>query len=260
MSRPSSALPLVMHLTDVNNPHGDTKAQAGLSEMVDYPPATLADAINLRPVDKYLTLRTFVAALQALEKQVTVTGPSQLIVSTPGTYTITNFRPYLKYVLAPRSGTLTRSGAVLTYTPNTVGLYGFTVNKVDTPVTVIAAPPPPPSPPLPPAPQKPTITFPVDGSTLSAPFTFTADPFVGSTYTAAHGHTHWIVTGGPAGWSVPNAFKGDVDNVNLTSLAATAADLPPGTYSAMVMYGEGSGPGGGGEHSPYSDPISFTVV
>lgn len=53
---PNPSLPIVMHLTDSNNPHTVTKAQVGLSDVVNLPLASPDDIANKAPVDKYITL------------------------------------------------------------------------------------------------------------------------------------------------------------------------------------------------------------
>ena len=91
-------------------------------------------------------------------------------------------------------------------------------------------------------------------------FTIQMAPFSSSTYSATHGHTHWMMTGGPSGWAAPAVVQGGVDNVNLLTVPIAAGDLPPGTYKISAQVAEGTGPSGGGEHSDYSLPIEFTVV
>jgi hypothetical protein len=96
--------------------------------------------------------------------------------------------------------------------------------------------------------------------TAGTAFVIKMAPFSSPTYTAIHGHSHWLITGGPAGWTAPTICNGGVDNVNLTTVPIGATDLPPGNYQVSVQVAEGTGPSGGGEHSDYSDPIAFTVV
>lgn len=56
---------VIKHLTDMNNPHGVTKAQVGLPDVVNLPVATDAEVAALAEVNKYVTLKQVVAILRA---------------------------------------------------------------------------------------------------------------------------------------------------------------------------------------------------
>ena len=59
----------------------------------------------------------------------TVSGPTSLEANKVGTYTITNFDSTRNYTVTAGSGTVSRSGATITYTaPSSTGMYGFTVD------------------------------------------------------------------------------------------------------------------------------------
>ena len=78
---------------------------------------------------------------------VNITGPTQLNENQVGTYTITNYNSSTNYNVTPIQGTVSISGATITYTApagngiNTITA-GFTVNGVTVPVTIVAPPTP----------------------------------------------------------------------------------------------------------------------
>lgn len=272
---------LVTHLADHNNPHLVNKLQVGLGNVANYPIATDAEVAALTPVYKYVTLK------QLIDLVKTVATPPPMNNTATGNLVITNGG----MDVSGTSGVITVGDAL---TANTSGIadvdglgafnYIWSVNGIKvgsnastytttasdigyqikcdvdfidalgnseaktatTQAQVTAAAP---------KPAKPTITSPVNNAVISMPFTFTSSAFVGSSALGVHGHSHWAIAG-----SSGALFGGAVDNVNLTSIAATAADLPPGTYSITVQYGEGAGVGGGGQHSDVSDPVTFTVT
>jgi len=57
---PNPNLPIIRHLTDVENPHQVTKAQVGLSDVLNYPVATDQEVTDRTEVDKYVTLRQLI--------------------------------------------------------------------------------------------------------------------------------------------------------------------------------------------------------
>lgn len=127
----------VQHFIDVSNPHKVTKSQIALSDMVDYPPLTLVEAKDLKPVDKYLTSVTLAEIVTTLEKKVTVAGPTSLKVNAVGTFTITNYLSFLKYITTTIGGKATvKNNTVVYKAPSVAGLYGFKINGIDVNVTV----------------------------------------------------------------------------------------------------------------------------
>lgn len=93
----------------------------------------------------------------------TINGPTSLSISQVQTYTITNFSDFLIYNITAITGTVSRSGSVITYTaPGTEGAGGFIINGRVINITILGT-----------KPAAPTITTPVfdatnTGTTLSA--------------------------------------------------------------------------------------------
>lgn len=276
---------LSTHVANHNNPHLVNKLQVGLGNVANYPIATDAEVAALTPVYKYITLKQLVALMN------TVATPPPVNNTATGTLVIRN----AGNDVSGAAGVIT-VGDVLTLDSSAVadidGLgvftYTWSVNNIKvgsnantytttstdvgyqvkceisftddlgnaeslsatTQSQVTAAAP---------KPAKPFILTPTAGQTISMPFTITSSPFVGSSQLGVHGHSHWLITG-PGGWTASGLIYGGVDNVNLTGLPVTSTELPPGTYSVSVQYGEGASAGGGGQHSDYSDPVTFTVV
>lgn len=127
----------VEHFIDVKNPHHVTKAQVGLPDIVDYPPATLVEARDLATVDKYITSITLNEVVLSLAKKVTVTGPTTLATNAVGSFTIINYYSFVKYDVTSIGGKATVKGNKVIYkAPGITGLYGFTINGVKVNVTI----------------------------------------------------------------------------------------------------------------------------
>lgn len=62
--------------------------------------------------------------------RVTLTGPAlgTIYATIPQTFTITNYDVLTTYTLSTTNGTVTRSGATITYTPSSAGPGGFVIN------------------------------------------------------------------------------------------------------------------------------------
>lgn len=125
----------LQHEIDLNNPHHVIKDQIGLPDLVNYPPATLAEARTFKKVDKYATMAAVMEFLNAFNKQVAISGPSTITVGTPATFTIINYRSYMTYKLEVTGGTATIVGNTITLTPSSPStMISFSINGTTVPV------------------------------------------------------------------------------------------------------------------------------
>lgn len=114
----------------------------------------------------------------------TVNGPSSLTVNQVQAYTITNYSSFKVYTITAISGTVSVSGATVTYTaPATEQPGGFIINGRKINITIIGV-----------KPATPTITFPTFNATgITTTPTITTSAFAMTTGSDTHSASDWQV-------------------------------------------------------------------
>lgn len=114
----------------------------------------------------------------------TISGPTSLTINQVQTYTITNFSDFTIYNLTAIGGTVSRSGATITYTaPGTEGVSGFTINGRTISITILGT-----------KPAAPTITSPVfDAVSTGTVISATASAFAMVTGSDTHIASDWQI-------------------------------------------------------------------
>lgn len=173
----------------------------------------------------------------------TIRGPNTATVGSSVQFTITNYSPFQSYAISADSGTVTRSGNIITYiAPTGGGVHSFKVNNREYFVTVSGA-----------MVNKPIILTPIDNAVNQGPdVTVTSSAFgvIGTSDT--HLGTDWQVADeitftNPLSLSVVN------DQVNKTSWTFQAPD-PSSVYFIRCRH-KGTAIG----YSGWSDPIRITT-
>lgn len=204
--------------------------------------ATIGVAGGIVPLDSSGRIPTNLVPVLDLVT-VSVSGPTELIVGTSGTYLITNYDMFTTYEVAAINGIISRNKDVITYiAPNTVMVSGFTVNgKVFNP-TITAA-----------APQKPSITSPTDNAaTVALSYTLTSSPFVALGDNSTHLTSDWQIA---TDVNFTNIVKSATeDSSNKVSWAVTGLIANTGYY-ARVRY-----KGSNGNSSSWSNTTTFTTA
>lgn len=155
----------------------------------------------------------------------TVNGPVSLTVNQVQAYTITNFNNFKLYTITAITGSVSVSGATITYTaPATGGAGGFIVNGRNINITIIPI-----------KPAAPTITYPTfNASNIAVNAALTANAFAMITGSDTHISSDWQIAS-------DNAFTNIVaqtlnDTTNKTSWTISPSIANNVTYYLRVRY------------------------
>ena len=173
----------------------------------------------------------------------TVNGPTSLTVNQVQAYTITNYNSFKIYDVQAISGSVSVSGATITYTaPATEIPGGFTINGRKIDITIIGI-----------KPASPTITFPTFNSTgISTTATAIASAFAMTTGSDTHLSSDWQIATDSA---FTNIIAQSIDDtVNKTSWTFSPAVADNATLYLRVRY-KGTTYG----HGAWSSTIIFST-
>jgi len=155
---------------------------AGTVSAMGLIPKTALNAPNgiLTKVSGVVPSETIVSA--GVVSGATVMGPTTMLSSTNGTFTITNYDSTREYNVVAVGGSVSRNGETISYTaPAVSGSYGFTVNGKRITVNVSA-----------PTVNTPSVTSPVNGTTgVNSSVTFTSSAFGISGGSDTHYSSDW---------------------------------------------------------------------
>lgn len=158
-----------------------------------------------------------------LNKFVMLDGPQSLYQGESGTYTITNYDLAHSYSLTTTNGTVTRTGSVVTYTPEVAGVSGFTISGREAVITCLAT-----------VPAAPSVVTPVLNSlNVGAEVTITSSAFSTVGGVDTHASTNWqLATDAEFMHIVKSNLNNSVDKTSWT-----VSDLNPSqTYYVRVQY------------------------
>lgn len=174
---------------------------------------------------------------------VNVTGPAQIYTGLSGTYTITNYDTNTIYSVDAVVGTVSRTGATVTYTaPMTAGVAGFTINGKSVTVTALAS-----------SVAKPSITSPADASTSqSQALTITSSSFASVGYPDTHQASSWQL-------STDSQFTTMTKSVVDSVTELTSWDVA-GLTAATTYYVRTRQLGSNTPYSVWSTASSFTTA
>ena len=173
---------------------------------------------------------------------VSVTGASSIVTNQSGQYTITNYDVFSEYTLSAVSGSVSRSGDIITYTAGaTAGAGGFIVNGKTVNVTITAI-----------TINQASITSPTTGATgLSGSVSFTGGAFGVTGGSDTHQGSDWQIATDAGFTNIVASVTNDT--VNKTSWTGSGLSVSTVYYSRVrykgVTYGYGA----------WSSTISFTT-
>ena len=171
----------------------------------------------------------------------TLQGPSLAGVGVPITVEITNYDVFTTYTLATANGSISRSGAFLTYTPATAGAATFTVNGSSYSVTVQAI-----------APATPTLIATVSGyDDANATVSLAGTVFAMNYGTGVQLNTDWQIATDAAFTTVVFSSLADTTNKIAWSTYGLAFNT---TYYARARYRDTNS-----NVSGYSTTVSFST-
>lgn len=166
---------------------------------------------------------------------VTLTGPATLQSGQPGSYPITNYDSFKTYNLSCLSGSVSRSGNMITYTaPLTGGVAGFNINGRTVEINVIV----------------PTIVQPV--VSVANLNTANGSAFSVSINTDTHEGTDWQLATDVNFTNIVQQLVNSASNKLSWPLSGLSA---PVTYYVRARY-KGTAYG----YGEWSTPVSFTTV
>lgn len=185
---------------------------------------------------------TVLPAGLSFDSSINVTGPLSLSINQVQAYTITDYDINTTYTLAAIGGSISRSGATITYTaPGVTGAGGFTINGKTFVIAIGST-----------LPNTPSITSPSTGSTnLLSSVNFTANAFSMLSGTDTHEGSDWQIATDAGFTSIVSQVTND--STNKTSWTVTTL-APSTTYYARVRY-KGAIYG----YSAWSSAINFTT-
>jgi len=126
-SSPSAGSTVVDKLKSYEGGTGQTTASAALAALGGVPASSINQANGVAGLDANQKLSAAVLPADNISV-VSAQGPTTLVKGFVGYYTITNYDAFANYSLTAISGTVSRAGALITYTaPSSPGAGGFTL-------------------------------------------------------------------------------------------------------------------------------------
>ena len=171
-----------------------------------------------------LTSPTVLPAGLSFDSSINVTGPLSLSINQVQAYTITDYDINTTYTLAAIGGSISRSGATITYTaPGVTGAGGFTINGKTFAIAIGST-----------LPNTPSITSPSTGSTnLSSIVNFTANAFSMLSGTDVHEGSDWQIATDAGFTSIVSQVTNSSSNKTTWSVSGLLANT---TYYVRVRY------------------------
>ena len=160
----------------------------------------------------------------SFDSSINITGPLSLSINQAQAYTITDYDINTTYTLAAIGGSISRSGATITYTaPGVTGAGGFTINGKTFAIAIGST-----------LPNTPSITSPSTGSTnLSSIVNFTANAFSMLSGTDVHEGSDWQIATDAGFTSIVSQVTNSSSNKTTWSVSGLLANT---TYYVRVRY------------------------
>lgn len=167
---------------------------------------------------------TVLPAGLSFDSSINVTGPLSLSINQVQAYTITDYDINTTYTLAAIGGSISRSGATITYTaPGVTGAGGFTINGKTFAIAIGST-----------LPNTPSITSPSTGSTgLLSSVSFIASAFSMLSGSDTHEGSDWQIATDAGFTSIVSQLTNSSTNKTTWSVSGLLANT---TYYVRVRY------------------------
>ena len=208
--------------------------------------AAKSDEVHIHPISEVVGAQELITSLETqftgVEQIPNVKGPGLIYIGDNGSYLISNYDSFTVYTITTTNGTINQTEDTFTYTPDSAGSGGFTINGKEFSITILNK-----------VVNTPVITSPINNATeISVNTAITGDAFATSPGAEdTHVNSDWeLATDAIFSSIIQSSYN---DAVNKTSWSVSGL-IQNTTYYVRVKYR------GSVLTSDWSSVISFTTV